>query len=105
MYQSFSNHTALAPYLQRSSKLRAEALSRAAYKLVVGIEHLALAATGGIARPVRGAVNAFLAARRRRLAVRNLNRLGDHLLRDIGIHRGEIRLLLLHDRAEPSATR
>ena len=54
---------------------------------------------------IRSAVQAVVCAHQRRAAIRQLEGLDDHMLRDIGVHRRQIRLAvkgLLNARATPS---
>ncbi len=59
---------------------RAETLSRAAYRAIDAVE-----------AAVRALIERLRADRRRRLTIRELSALNDHNLRDIGLHRSQIR--------------
>lgn len=85
MYEWYPSHPEFQPYLARAHQERAEAMSRVAYLVVVGVDRLvgqaARAPVAGLRRIARG----YDLWQRRRHTVQALSRLDARMLRDIGI--------------------
>ena len=90
MYLWLLSNSDITHHLVVGRGLRAEAMSRAAYGAITGIEDLAARATGTAAGVLRAASAALARWRRRRQAIAELGALNDHMLNDIGIDRSEI---------------
>ena len=69
---------------------RAEAMSRAAYGAITGIDDLVARAAGTALAGLRAVSAALGRRRRRRRAIAELGVLNDRMLKDIGIDRSEI---------------
>jgi uncharacterized protein YjiS (DUF1127 family) len=81
-------------YVSRAHAERAEALARVGFLAVAAVGHVAVAAVG-LGRTLRRALSAY---GRRRATYRALLRLDDRMLRDIGLTRDDIPLLVASGR-------
>ena len=77
-------------HADRAHRDRAEAMSRAAYLVVVGFETAAVFVGRGLWRGLRTAGRTYTGWRSRRLTIQALSRLDDRMLRDVGIDPGSI---------------
>ena len=76
-------------YLDRAIQERAEAQARVAYLLIVGIEAVAKLAVRALRAGAGRLARGYRQWQRRRLTIRELSRLDERMLRDIGITRAE----------------
>lgn len=79
-----------AAHADRAHRDRADAMSRAAYFVVVGFEAAVVSLGRGLWRGLRAVVGAYAGWRSRRLTIQALSRLDDRMLRDVGIDPGSI---------------
>lgn len=93
MLHGYLIHPEYAAYVGRAHQDRAEAMSRAAYFAVVGVEAAAAFLGHGLWRGLRAAARAYATWRSRRLTIRALAKLDDRMLRDIGVDPGSIEAL------------
>ena len=83
-------HPEYSAYVGRAHQDRTEAMSRAAYHVVVGVEAAATFLGRNLWRGLRAAARAYAGWRSRRLTIQALSRLDDRMLRDVGIDPGSI---------------
>lgn len=77
-------------HAERAHQDRAEAMSRAAYLVVVGFEAAAVFIGRSLWRRLRAVADTYTGWRSRRLTIQALSRLDDRMLRDVGIDPGSI---------------
>jgi uncharacterized protein YjiS (DUF1127 family) len=80
--------------LREARKSRDEALSALLAGVAMGVGHFAGAVVRGLGQTGRSLVSGVATARRRRIAIRELEAMDDRLLKDIGISRGDIPFLV-----------
>jgi len=89
------------PYVARAHSERARLMSGLLASAVTGVWNLARWASGGLGRLGRAVVSGVIRGHRRRVAIRELLALDDRLLKDIGISRGQIPVVVEGKLAAP----
>lgn len=78
----------------RAAEAPAEVLPRLAYLVIDRVDQTVRGLNGFVASAARSAVEWFARWREQQVALRELSRLNDRMLKDIGISRGEIRAVV-----------
>lgn len=103
LYPPDAFHGIYRPHIARGRSARAKAISAALTSAAKGVWTLSRWAGRGLGRAGRAVASGVIRSHRRRVAIRQLQALDDRLLKDIGVSRGQIPLVVEAKLAETPA--